>query len=64
MEVQHSDSEVQTTAKKRWGLLGTPTSIYNQIYLLHLQLQTFILFTYGENEKRNRKIWMGERGSV
>jgi len=28
MGVQHSDSEVQTTAKKRWGLLGTPTSIY------------------------------------
>ena len=27
------------------GFLNT-----NQTYLLHLQLQTFILFTYGENE--------------
>ena len=50
MEVQHSETDVQGDTKKRWGLLGTPTSIYNQIYLLHLQLQTFILFTYGENE--------------
>jgi hypothetical protein len=24
-------SKVQTTTKKRWGLLGTPTSIYNFI---------------------------------
>ena len=27
----------------------------NQIYLLHLQLQTFILFIYGEMEKKEKK---------
>ena len=55
MEVQHSETDVQGDAKKRWGLLGTPTSIYNQIYLLHLQLQTFILFTYGDVETNSSK---------
>ena len=28
MEVQHSETDVQGDTKKRWGLLGTPTSIY------------------------------------
>jgi hypothetical protein len=28
----------------------------NQIYLLHLQLQTFILFTYGENDGFRRNV--------
>ena len=39
MEVQHSETDVQGDIKKRWRLLGTPTSIYksrqNQNILLN-----------------------------
>jgi hypothetical protein len=44
MGVQHSETDVQGDTKKRWGLLGTPTSIYknrqNQNISLPFKLNT------------------------
>ena len=55
MEVQHSDKEVQLKAKKRWGLLGTPTSIYLIRFIYYIYNYRLLYYLPMERMKKEKK---------
>jgi predicted nucleic acid-binding Zn-ribbon protein len=59
MEVQHSETDVQGDTKKRWGLLGTPTSIYLIRFIYYIY--NYRLLYYLPMERMEKKEKKSER---